>query len=41
VHPEGESKRVILNIRYKSIEGFTVEKEVMHIRLKGLQEVLV
>lgn len=30
-----------MNIRYKSIEGFFVEKEVVHIKLKGLQEILV
>lgn len=30
-----------MNLRFKSIEGFAVEKETMHIKLKGLQEILV
>jgi hypothetical protein len=40
-HPEEHARKIILNIRYKSIEGFFVEKEVVHIKLKGLQEILV
>ena len=32
---------MLLNIRFKSIEGFSSEKEVLRIKLKGLQEVLV
>lgn len=32
---------MILNIRYKMVEGFTMEKDVMRIKLKGSQEILV
>lgn len=33
--------KIIMNLRFKSIEGFTVTKETVHIKLKGLQQVLV
>jgi hypothetical protein len=38
---DGRANRVILNIRYKMVEGFTLEKEVVRIKLKGAQEILV
>lgn len=40
-HLEEDNLKILMNLRFKSIEGFTVEKETMHIKLKGLQEVLV
>jgi hypothetical protein len=38
---EGKPRKVILNIRYKMVEGFSLEKEVLRIKLKGAQEILV
>jgi hypothetical protein len=40
-HLEEDNLKVLMNLRFKSIEGFAVEKETMHIKLKGLQEILV
>ncbi len=38
---EDKPRKVILNIRYKMVEGFCLEKEVLRIKLKGAQEILV
>lgn len=32
---------MVLNIRYKMVEGFTAEKENLRIKLKGAQEIIV
>lgn len=38
---EARPNKVILNIRYKMVEGFTLEREVLRVKLKGAQEILV
>lgn len=38
---EGQPRKVVLNIRYKMVEGFTAEKECLRIKLKGAQEIMV
>lgn len=38
---EGKPRKVVVNIRYKMVEGFTAEKDNLRIKLKGAQEILV
>jgi hypothetical protein len=38
---ENEQQRIVANIRYKSVEGLSLEKDAIRILLKGAQEVVV
>ena len=38
---ETKKKKILINIRFKNIETCYVEDEIVHIKLKGLQEILV